>query len=86
MIPSTEVTRAGFAGALVSGGVAAAAREAAKAARMSEERVFLKDFIRFLFLESRCIALVQASGETPAGPGKFSSKSGNLNAGRVRNL
>src|SRR6266404_9085782 len=51
VIPSTEVTRAGGASALVSGGVAAAATEAAKAARMSEGKVFLNDFIRFLFLE-----------------------------------
>ena len=49
VIPSTEVTRTGFAGGAVSGGVAAAAPEAARAARMSEGRVFLNDFIRFLF-------------------------------------
>jgi hypothetical protein len=36
--------------------------------------------------KSRCFALVQAFGETPSGPGKFSfTQSGNLNAGRVRN-
>src|SRR5690242_11183030 len=50
VIPSTDVTRAGLDGGAVSAGVAAAAREAAKVARTSEERVFLNEFILILFL------------------------------------
>src|SRR6185295_16553319 len=49
VIPSTDVTRAGFAGGAVSGGVAAAAKETASVERMSEEKPVLSDFILFLF-------------------------------------
>src|SRR6266508_2908070 len=46
VIPSTEVTRAGFAGDFVSGAGAAAARETANAARMREDKPVLNDFMR----------------------------------------